>query len=134
MHCPEAVYIIISCNWLPFYRPSSFASQAFVCFANRYFFHYNTSYFPASMLLCIKIKNEKIMNLFWRKYICKTKFKTYGIYSCILEFSIAFNYLTLTLFCATYSFSAQTFVCFLRKIFYHYFTHCSPWFYTASIS
>ena len=23
-----------SCNWLPFYRPCSFASQTFVCFAN----------------------------------------------------------------------------------------------------
>lgn len=24
----------ISCNWLPFYRPCSFASQTFVCFAD----------------------------------------------------------------------------------------------------
>ena len=24
---------IIFCNWLPFYRPFSFASQTFVCFA-----------------------------------------------------------------------------------------------------
>ena len=25
---------VISCNWLPFYRPYSFASQTFVCFAD----------------------------------------------------------------------------------------------------
>ena len=30
----QTVHIIILCNWLPFYRPYSFASQTFVCFAN----------------------------------------------------------------------------------------------------
>ena len=25
---------LISCNWLPFYRPCSFASQTFICFAD----------------------------------------------------------------------------------------------------
>ena len=30
----QTVHIIILCNWLPFYRPCSFASQTFVCFAN----------------------------------------------------------------------------------------------------
>lgn len=46
---------IISCNWLPFYRPSSFASQTFVCFA-QIFFHYNTSHFPTSIFLCVKME------------------------------------------------------------------------------
>ena len=30
----QTVHIIL-CNWLPFYRPYSFASQTFICFADR---------------------------------------------------------------------------------------------------
>ena len=75
------MHIIILCNWLPFYRPCSFASQTFVCFANYFLLQLSqrgnfitSQYFTMceqnfTALIYEKVKKEN------NRYIC------IGIYS-----------------------------------------------------
>ena len=77
----QTVHIIILCNWLPFYRPCSFASQTFVCFANYFLLQLSqrgnfitSQYFTMceqnfTALIYEKVKKEN------NRYIC------IGIYS-----------------------------------------------------
>ena len=61
---------LISCNWLPFYRPCSFASQTFVCFADfliiafkilqkTYFIILHCSTLHKKNLTALTLKNKK---------------------------------------------------------------------------
>ena len=61
---------LISCNWLPFYRPYSFASQTFVCFADfliiafkilpkTYFIILHCSPLHKKNLTALTLKNKK---------------------------------------------------------------------------
>ena len=61
---------LISCNWLPFYRPCSFASQTFICFAvfliialilmQKNWFHYTIAlYCTQENITVLTTKNKK---------------------------------------------------------------------------
>ena len=50
---------LISCNWLPFYRPCSFASQTFIWFAN---------FLMIALILC-----KKLILLYFNVLLCTRK-------------------------------------------------------------
>ena len=92
----QTVHIIILCNWLPFYRPYSFASQTFVCFANYFLLqlsqrgNFITSQYLTmceqnfTALIYEKVKKENNRYIYMYRYIfelfscfCKSHFRLY---------------------------------------------------------
>ena len=49
----------IFCNWLPFHRPCSFASQTFVCFATNVIFIISCHVFSCLFFSALKRKNKR---------------------------------------------------------------------------
>lgn len=60
--------MFINCNWLPFYRSYSFASQIFTCFANILFYIYFSTFDEQCQLFVFITCNYSRTTIFHRYY------------------------------------------------------------------